>query len=366
MNRTMKYIFGWIAGALLLAQTAFAGNYSYVYIEGDKQTPFYVKMEGQMVPRLGKNYCIIPNLASGVTYLEILFQQNAYPAQKFAVNIPEGGSRGFVLQKVNDRQFALYDMQQGNYIVSGNKPEDDRIPETVQQPAATHTDDPVAAVNATNAGTEEALPAFGQEKKNKKTKNKPVKEQPAKEETKSDDRFIGNMELNTDGAQQTTAERLPDFNTSKPVPVVTKGKKKAKPKTIDTETSLAAINDEEESSNDKPAKTEKEGNNDQGIPNSDCKTAMSSEDFENFALKILDKADDDARIKVLSRNKGRQCFTTEQVRIIANNLDTQSGRYDVVKMLYAQTSDQSNYYLLESLFKTNYLKNKFKEIINPK
>ncbi len=365
MSGAMKYIFGWIAGILLLAQTAFAGNYSYVYIEGDKQTPFYVKMEGQMVPRLGKNYCIIPNLASGVTYLEILFQQNAYPAQKFAINIPEGGSRGFVLQKVNDRQFALYDMQQGNYIVAGNKPEDDRIPEATQQPVVSPVDNPVAATPNTNAGTEEPLPAFGEGKKNKKAKSKPVKEQPVKEETKSNDRFIGNMELNTDGGQPTTAEPLPDFNTTKPAPVAVKGKKKAKPKAAETETSLAAIPDEEES-NSQPAKEVKETSNDQGIPNSDCKTAMSSEDFENFALKILDKADDDARIKVLSKSKGRQCFTTEQVRIIANNLDTQSGRYDVVKMLYAQTSDQSNYYLLESLFKTNYLKGKFKEIINPK
>lgn len=356
----MKYILGWIAGFLLLAQTAFAGNYSYIYIEGDKQTPFYVKMEGQMQPRLGKNYCIIPNLAAGVTYLEILFQQNAYPPQKFAVNIPEGGSRGFVLQKVNDRQFALYDMQQGNYIVSGNKPEDDHVPDLTQQSpqAATGSNPDVAATPVTG---DDALPAF--EKKTKKPKSKPAKEQPAKEGAKDNDRFIGDMELNTDNAGK--AEPLPDFNAPKPVPVA-KGKKKVKttPKTSNTETSLAAINDEETQDN-KPAPKEEESN-DKGIPNSDCKTPMSSEDFESFALKILDKTDDDARIKVLSRNKGKQCFTTEQVRIIANNLDTQSGRYDVVKMLYAQTSDQSNYYLLESLFKTNYLKNKFKEIINPK
>src|SRR5689334_14604448 len=118
----MKYIWSLLAGLVLSAQVAKAGNYAYVYIEGDKQTPFYVKLEGQMLPRLGKNYCLIPNLAAGVTNIEILFQQNAYPAQKFAINIPDGGNRGFVLQKVNDRQFALYDLTQGNYIVSGNKP----------------------------------------------------------------------------------------------------------------------------------------------------------------------------------------------------------------------------------------------------
>lgn len=364
MSGIMKHVLGWIAGILLLAQVSFAGNYAYVYIEGDKQTPFYVKMEGQMQPRLGKNYCIIPNLAAGVTYLEILFQQNAYPAQKFAINIPEGGGRGFILQKVNDRQFALYDMQQGNYIVSGNKPEDDRVPEAAaQQPIANTDSKPVAVTEPAVSGTEE-LPAF--EKKSKKSKSKPIKESVVKEEPKSDNRFIGDIELNTDGGK-TAAEPLPDFNAPKPVPVAkSKKKTKAAPKTESKETSLAAINDEEGETGNKPAAVKEETNSDTGIPNSDCKTAMSSEDFENFALKILDKADDDARIKVLSRNKGRQCFTTEQVRIIANNLDTQSGRYDVVKMLYPQTSDQSNYYMLESLFKTNYLRGKFKEIIDPK
>jgi hypothetical protein len=365
MNAITKQVLGWIAGIFLMTQVSFAGNYAYIYIEGDKQTPFYVKMEGQMQPRLGKNYCIIPNLAAGITYLEILFQQNAYPAQKFAINIPEGGGRGFVLQKVNDRQFALYDMQQGNYIVSGNKPEDDRVPETAQQPAAAAENKPVAVTEPVVSGTDETLPAF--ERKNKKTKSKPVKEQAqAKEEPGNDNRFIGDMELNTDGGK-TTAEPLPDFNASKPVPVARDKKKaKAASRAGNKETSLAAIPDEEEVAEQQPVAAREEAGSDAGIPNSDCKSAMTSEDFENFALKILDKADDDARIKVLSRNKGKQCFTTEQVRIIANNLDTQSGRYDVVKMLYPQTSDQGNYYMLESLFKTNYLRNKFREIINPK
>src|SRR5690348_10598532 len=104
-----------------------AKDYAYLYIEGDKQTPFYVKLEGQMMPRLGKNYCILPNLDAGVTNIEILFQQNLFPPQKFTVKIPEGGSRGFLLKKVNEKQFALYDIQQGFFLVSGNTINDDRL-----------------------------------------------------------------------------------------------------------------------------------------------------------------------------------------------------------------------------------------------
>jgi len=358
----MKYIVALLAGCLLLVEASFAKSYTYIYIEGDKQTPFYVKLEGQMMPRLGKNYCIIPNLDAGITNIEILFQQNKFPSQKFIVKVPAEGNRGFVLQKVNDRQFALYDIQQGIYLVSGNKAEDDQLPAAGSMGAA-----PVAATAAPASPqqTDTDIPAFATNKKPAKKKvTKPaVKEEKPQTEPEPKSRFISDIELNASG---TTAEdnadgALPDYKKEKPA---------AKKKPVKTTTrkpvdnsELAAINDDGEVSSKtaKPAAAV-----DNGMPNTDCKSPMSSEDFENFALKILDKADDDARLKVLSKNKGRLCFTTEQVRIIANNLDTQSGRYEVTRLLYAQTSDQGNYPKLESLFKTVYLKNKFKEILNPK
>lgn len=355
----MKYLLS-VLLVLLSAPFSSGNSYSYVYIEGDKQTPFYVKMEGQMLPRLGRNYCIIPNLDAGVTNIEILFQQNTYPAQKFAINIPSAGRRGFVLQKVNDRQFALYDLQQGNYIVSGNKPEEDKLPAAVDASPVTTAD--VNGTPVTAATNPDEIPAFTPEKKTKKKKVKTDKEQQA------DSRFINDLQLNTGMGTvpvEKTEEPLPVF-TEKPVPA----KKKKKSKNAD-ETSLAAIPAEDDgidnrvTADPKPAAvTEPEA--DKGVPNTDCRTAMSNDEFENFALKILDdEADDDAKIKILAKNKKKNCFSTEQVRIIANNLATQSGRYDVVKMLYPQTSDQANYSKLESLFKTNFLKEKFRAIINP-
>ena len=343
----MKYLLSLIVGMLLLAQVSRANNYAYIYIEGDKQTPFYVKMEGQMLPRLAKNYCIIPNLDAGVTYIEILFQQNKYPAQKFAVNIPSGGNRGFLLQKANDRQFALYDIQQGIHLVSGNKPEEDQIA------ALAPANDVVAATTQspqTITSDDGSIPDFVPERKTKKTK---VTKEPKHSETvKSEEgRFINDMELNSGGDKQPSSA-IPEFE-AKPI--------KKKTKKTKEEGSLAAITNDtgEPTEAIKPEVTEVV----RATAANDCSDNITTEDFEDFAMKILDKTEDDAKIKVLSKGKGKKCFTTEQVRIIANNLDTQSGRYDVVKMLYAQTSDKENYARLENLFKTNYLKNKFKEIL---
>jgi len=326
-----------------------AKDYAYIYIEGDKQTPFYVKLEGQMMPRLGKNYCILPNLDAGVTNLEILFQQNLFPPQKFIIKVPEGGSRGFLLKKINDQQFALYDLQQGFSLVSGNTINDDRLL-PVSNVAST------VPVNMPQASPAETLPAFVAPAKSK-SKSK-ADETATQEPPVRDRKFIPDMELNSNGGSVPPAT----------IPVVTTPAATIPGRTVkqDTNNRLAAA-DSDEFEEDKSDS----GNNNAtlvapGIPNSDCKTAMSNDAFEDFATKILDQTTDDDKLKVLNRDKNRYCFTTEQVRIIANNLETQSGRYEVTRILFSRTSDQDNYPRLEALFKTNYLKEKFREIMNPK
>ena len=104
-----------LACILVWAATVTAQPFSYVYIQGDKLTPFYVKMEGQMLPRYGKNYCIISELVPGPIHIEILFQQRVLPSQKFTVDVPENGYRGFLLNK-KDHGFDLYDLQEKKYI----------------------------------------------------------------------------------------------------------------------------------------------------------------------------------------------------------------------------------------------------------
>src|ERR1044071_6263025 len=101
-----------------------AQRFSYVYIQGDKETPFYVKYEDEMLPRFGKNYYIISELAPGPINIQVLFQQNVYAAQKFTINVPENGFRGFLLTK-KAGEFSLYDIHRQFYIPEGNKAADD-------------------------------------------------------------------------------------------------------------------------------------------------------------------------------------------------------------------------------------------------
>lgn len=68
-----------------------------------------------MMPRYGKNYCILSELSAGTARIEILFEQNKFPAQKFTINVPENSGRGFILHKDNNA-FTLYDLQQKKYL----------------------------------------------------------------------------------------------------------------------------------------------------------------------------------------------------------------------------------------------------------
>jgi hypothetical protein len=115
MPARIKYIFTLLCALALYTGVRAQQPFSYVYIQGDKQTPFYVKINGQMMPRYGKNYNIISELSPGTIEIEILFQQKIYPSQKFTIDVPENGSRAFLLNK-QDKSFALYDLKQKKYV----------------------------------------------------------------------------------------------------------------------------------------------------------------------------------------------------------------------------------------------------------
>ncbi|MES2703085.1 MAG: hypothetical protein V4649_10620 [Bacteroidota bacterium] len=88
---------------------------SYLYIQGDKKTPFYVKVDGRMAARYGKNHCILPVLHAGNMEIEILYQQNIYPPQAFTIAIPEHGHKAYMLNRQGNG-YNLYDLEAKTYL----------------------------------------------------------------------------------------------------------------------------------------------------------------------------------------------------------------------------------------------------------
>ena len=119
MKNALKYLLVFLFLLTFVVKSQ-AQNNAYIYIQGDKTMPFYVRIGDKMQPRYGKNYSIIPKLPAGPVTIEILFQQNAYPAQVYTIDVPANGNRGFLLNKHNNT-YELYDLSTHTYLTTDKK-----------------------------------------------------------------------------------------------------------------------------------------------------------------------------------------------------------------------------------------------------
>ncbi len=316
----VKYIFLLLC-SFLLSVEVWAQDFSYVYIQGDKETPFYVKFEGEMLPRYGKNYIIIPMLAPGPINLEILFQQNKYPAQKYIIQVPESGFRAFLL-KSNSGTFSLYDIYQKYYIHPGNKAIDDRSPD----------DSPDKAFVTTNT----ALSGTKTQQSPTTNNNNTVRTI-----TSTDDKspkFIADIQINSNNTASNDSKNVV-AQTYKPT---TTPSSDTKPVVVNTQTNNASSNND-------------------GIINSDCPDAMTNATFEDIYKRALDKSEKQ-RLKYLLTEM-EECFNTDQARSLALILSNDPERYTFLKRVYPRITDQSSFPPLENLLSTNEWKSYFRLIL---
>ncbi len=314
----MRHLYTYITLLLLLlAGNTFANGFSYVYIQGDKQTPFYVKFEDEMMPRYGKNYCIISQLAPGPVKVQILFQQNIYPAQTFTIQVPENGCRGFLLTRKND-EFSLYDLQEQFYLPAGNSIDDDKIQGT-----------------------------------------KPVKEyQPAYPQPEQKVTNIAQLKAveGEERVEQSVSKATPTNIPENNEPTVNT-KHVNGPEFVDFE-----IDNNQKATNKGTVRTNDQYKGQVSVPNSDCPKAIDLDFFEAIQKKATDKSDKN-RLKYLLEKTEGNCFTTNQARILARTLKNDPERYTFLKKVYSRITDQAKFPALESLLTTQEWKGYFRLIL---
>jgi hypothetical protein len=394
--KLVKYLF-----VLLSLATPFhisAQNWSYIYIQGDKQTPFYVKLEGEMLPRYSKNYYIIPQLAAGSVHLQILFQQNEYPAQNFTVLVPEHGHRGFLLTR-KDGSFALYDIQQRTYLMPGDAAQD-------QLPAVA-----AATPSATTAQTDAAA-----------TNEKSMLDQAFKTANAGDPKFISNVVLDNNHspevapvqneaiaepantaaateepvAEEVTAQ-TPATQTPAEVPVPAAEPVASPAVTETSETTSTPVEQvATEPVNEQPvvetppapavtepvatvntvrqpvvpapvfvpaAEPEMHESRPKRQINPDCPEPAAQAEFDRIYSSVKGKEDDEARMSYLLKVVKTTCFSTQQVYFLTREIRPESMRYSFLKKAYGKVTDQQNFRQLEDyLFKTLEWKSYFRLI----
>lgn len=325
---------------LLLLAGAFsakAGGFSYIFIQGDKQVPFYIKFEDQMLPRYGKNYNIIPQLAPGAVNIQVLFQQNMYPAQKFTIVVPEDGFRGFLLMQKNG-SFALYDIHQKFYLYPGNRAEDDQVPQAnsyvYTNPAPTQQQQ------------QQAQPAYTQvtRRTNANTANN------------REPRFIGNIELNNERTIQKIEQE-----------------ERVSEEVVEGGTRVANESNQVQSIEEQPVEELPQANNNTYetnepvqppvvmVTNSDCPSAMTDAEFEDLYGKVQDKQEKQKLKFLLS--KMESCYSTNQARVLAESLSNDPEKYTFLKRVFPRVTDQYNFPPLENLLSTQEWKSYFRLIL---
>lgn len=308
---------------ILLTQSLFSrgDEFSYVWIQGDKKTPIYTKVEGVMMPRYGKNYALLAPLAPGPMNLEILFQQNEHPPLHFQILVPENGKRAFLLSK-KEGKFALYDIQQNFYLPDDNKLEDDHLPtiltnqslisearETAKSPNP-HKN-PASPVVRTKPAVEPESP------KTDATDTRAQKPEFIEGITFDNERKAGERPL---AASQTATEK----SAAAPVAPVA------------------------------------------AIPNSDCKTTISNEKYFRLRGEMRLMTGEDQRLGALEEATKQYCFNTKQASELVHLLNSDIARLSALKSLYPKISDQSNYGDLASLITDADTRNYFLDFLNKK
>jgi hypothetical protein len=285
-----------------------AQNTSYLFIQGDKEKPFYVKVDGVMSNRYGKNYCIFPKLKAGTSKMEILYEQSTLPAQEYSIVIPNNAFRAFLLTK-KDGNYALYDIHQQFYL----KPSD-----------ADHY-----FANQTMTQAPVVIDEQKKEEPKPVVKNEVVKVEASKKEEakKEEQQFINNVVINE-------ADEPSDYNKIN----TPKEEKKEEPKPSNPVTT-------------QPQSTTKEiklESNATPIYNSNCPTAMRDKDYEDLLKNAKAVGKGDKLVKFLLAKIPNNCYTTKQVYQLADLLDEEAIIYLYLKRVYPQVSDQQNFHLLES------------------
>ena len=272
---------------------AVAQGFSYVYIQGDGETPIYVKLEGEMQPRYGTNYSILSRLAPGTINIEILFQQNKFPAQKFALKVPEGGARSLLLVK-KDNIFLLYDLRQNFYIPEGNVAADDK-----------YVAGNFIAYNETPAA-EQTAPATREP--NRYIPDTPPAVMSTAPVNNGEPVFIPDLELNRTGGKRipkTPAGKSPEEAGTPPPPV---------------------------------AQNEAEG----------CAVPMSITQFGDFYGRFLQQPSLDAKLTFLL--DADECPTPDQARIVARSLDTEAARLRFLGRVIRRSPKKKPFAALTNVF----------------
>ncbi len=93
-----------------------------------------------------------------------------------------------------------------------------------------------------------------------------------------------------------------------------------------------------------------------------CAHSVRSEKAAEWTLKLHKKFDDEARMNYIRRKMGSRCISSNDLGVLLGNMETQIGRYKMIRSVYDQIEDPSNIDRLFKYFQSKSYINKLKEL----
>jgi hypothetical protein len=395
----------------------------YIYLQTDNQQPFYIKYNNRIYSSSASGYIILSKLKEGAVEFSVGFPKSDQPEQKFQV-MPDNTDKGYLIKNFTERGWGLYDLQSSAIVYAGVSTEikANNPAVTTSQPV---TNDPF--VNMLSKVTQDTTVKNVTVRKEEKIivdtprpaivtapvkivpqvkdtikiqvvqqpvqvveapVTEPVWVAPAKSSVlqvrKFDSRegsdFVYEV-VNTDGLKDTVRlfiakdtvgiepVQQPAVNTEVKADTIQIGKeqKKEAPAQSEIKTEekkeIPAVEPEVKKEEIKPEVVPVKKTEPKSLPNSNCTSIATDDDFMKLRKKMASESKDEAMINVAKKVFRTKCFSTAQVKNLAVLFLNDEGRYRFYDAAMLYITDFSNFKNLGETIQDEYYKKRFSALL---
>lgn len=111
----------------------------FIYIQHEKQQPFYVKYKGKILSSSDRGYIILAELPAGSLPIAIGFPKSDAPEQQFKIKVGKN-DQGFLLKRTDEKTYALYNLQTFAVTMAGSEGGENGRMQSLDQSAAASTE----------------------------------------------------------------------------------------------------------------------------------------------------------------------------------------------------------------------------------
>lgn len=403
---------------MLLQMALFAQQKYFLYIQGENQQPFYIKIDGVIYSSSASGYLILPRLESGSIDMVIGFPKAQWPEQSFSVEL-KFADRGFILKNQESKGWALFDLQtqqffEGKLLISKakvgeseRKKTDDpfasslaaavndpdlrdvdliaskEVPPKKNLPVSSNQQTPIPVneavpLKATETNVSVSMPKPEEKKNLPQTKEKPFINLVQKLKESRTNEYIGLVYEDKNGDQTDTIEIRIDglILEEASVEVVASVKKDTialvkiiTPELVVPTKSETAIPVAETMPitivKDSPAALKDEKTAAIALPaRKDCKQIASEKDMIAARKKAYTLGSDSDIIVHYTKEVKNKCYTVGLLQALSFAFVNDASRYQFFQDAYPWVMDPANYSELERLFVSKEYIQKFKQLIN--